>query len=113
MGVLTTGENKNTNMQKLLVASLLLAVTAVVYGQEFPERCGLYLDCICRPDCDSSNEYEGSLTQCFNEGDKCCCANQRCSILGACSCRTGCETDETTSEIDTCPGDGGLDCCCL
>merc|ERR1711976_584553 len=90
-----------TNMQKLLVASLLLAVVAIVYAQDFPGRCGIFNECICRSGCDESIEYEGLIG-----------ANQRCSILNICSCRGGCETDEYQSEIDFCPGDAGLNCCC-
>merc|ERR1711976_987228 len=111
MGVLTTWESVSQTCRnswlplcfwQLLPSSML----------RMPPRGVVSSASVSRSDCDASNEYEGILSECTNEGDKCCCANQRCSILDICSCRTGCESDEYESQIDFCPGDGGLDCCC-
>merc|ERR1711976_35361 len=85
-------------------------LVAIAYGQG-TERCGIFGDCICRPDCFDGLEREGIWTECSNSLDKCCCAEETCGIFDDCSCRTNCEGDEYPSFIDECEN-GSLTCCC-
>merc|ERR1711893_218501 len=97
-------------MQKLLVVALVVSVIALVSSQG-PERCGVFGDCICRDLCECDIEREGTLTECSNPNDRCCCAEETCGVFDDCACRSSCEGDERESALDECDT-AGLTCCC-